>query len=579
MKLKYISAVVGVALVSAIGLLPSCKKYADPPPYFEDDQDTTVLASRRVLLIGIDGAVSAEVKTIAPATITGLLTHAKFQWDGVADESTTDATSWKTLMTGVSFAKHKIQDSTFIYTPPPGSDSHNGLPPNYPSMFSYIVASSRGNMRTSFISPWPNLVNKAVPEVRDQVITSGDQGVKDSALARIRNGNPDFITLNFNSPAIAGKAGGFTGTNTAYRDAITKVDGYINELIAALKARPQYNKNEEWLVVIKSTHGGLGTGYGGSTPTEANSFTIFYNERFKPTEFKKADYTSALITGRDANTVKATVENDGGFYDIGTGSQTIQVKIKGGAPFNYPHFMGKTSAFGQTGWTMFTNSGGVWCFSFRTSTVGERRLQDGSNVFDNKWHTLTAVIYDSAGSRWVKRFTDGIRIADNNTTRNLGTSSGTITSTSPLSLGWGGDRGYNAMTYNTADFQIFNSALTDEEVSTNLCLKDITKHPKYASLIGYWPCNDGFGSQFNNLAPGRSGLPLKLSGPFNWASDPLIPCNITASTIGAGQAQMMLSSASIAKTLFYWLRVPVSDSWGFEGSNWLQNYEIEFVGL
>lgn len=579
MKSKIVTGLLIASTITA-GIFTSCKKYADPPPYFEDDQDSTVLGSRRVLLIGIDGAVSAEVKTIAPATITGMLAHAKYQWDGVADEVTTDAASWKTLLTGVSYAKHKISDSTFIYSPPEGSDSHSGIPPNYPSIFSYIAASAKGNMRTSLISGWSALGDRVVPEVREQVVAGGgDQGVKDSALTRIKNGNPDFMVVNFNSPAVAGKAGGFTASSTAYRDAITKVDGYINELITALKGRPQYNKNEEWMIVIKSTHGGVGNSYGGSSAAEANSFTIFYNERFKPIEFKKADYTSALITGRDANTVKAAVENDGGVYDIGTGSQTIQVKIKGGAPFNYPHFMGKTSAFGQTGWTMFTNSGGVWCFSLRTSTVGERRLQDGSNVFDNKWHTLTAVVYDSAGGRWVKRFTDGVRIADNNSTRNLGTSSGTITSASPLSLGWGGDRGYNAMTYNAADFQIFNTALTDDEIKNNICISDITKHPRYANLIGYWPCNDGFGSQFKNLAPGRSSLPLKFSGPFNWASDALIPCNITPSTIGVGQVQMMLSSAAMAKTLFYWLRVPVSESWGFEGANWLQNYEIEFVGL
>ncbi|WP_394365414.1 LamG-like jellyroll fold domain-containing protein [Niabella yanshanensis] len=306
---------------------------------------------------------------------------------------------------------------------------------------------------------------------------------------------------------------------------------------------------------------------------------IYYHEKMQSTEFVKADYSSVVINGRDGNTVKATVA-DGRVYDIGTGSQTIQIKIKGSGPFNWPHFMGKTTRFTQVGWTMFTNSGGSWCFSIRGSNTSEKRLQVTTpNLFDNSWHTVTAVIYDSAGSKWVKRFMDGVRIQDDNGTRNLGANPGSISSSDPLMIGWGDDTGFGAMTFNVADFEIFNTALTDEEVRNNLCLKDLSKHPKYTNLIGYWPCYDGFGSRFKNLAPGMSTHSLGLTGPYLWNADPVIPCTITPTPAGSNKAQVMLSSAGVPGTIFYWLRISVNSKWGIEPSNWLSLYETEFIGV
>ena len=84
---------------------------------------------------------------------------------------------------------------------------------------------------------------------------------------------------------------------------------------------------------------------------------------------------------------------------------------------------------------------------------------------------------------------------------------------------------------------------------------------------------------FKNLAPGKSGLPLRLSGPYSWNTDPLLPCNITKTQQGAGQKQLILSSSSIAGTMFYWLKVTVNSTWGIDPSNWLEVYENEFVPI
>lgn len=564
-----------------VGLLwtaGSCKKYADPPPYFEDDSTAAIVGKRKVLLIGIDGLPGKEFTAINPPTMVSMLQHGKYTLNNaVDDEVSTDAAGWKTLLSGVSFAKHQVKDSTFESLNQPAEGQ---LGKSYPSLFYFIIRSARPDLQSRFISPWGDMLNLLTPEVTFKVKTNNDAATKDTVVAALKTRNDDIVVADFNGTSLAGKDGAFSASDAGYKAAVIKVDSYIGEIMTALKARPGYNKEEDWLVIVTGTHGGINNSYGGNSDEETKVPAIYYNEKFKKTEFIKADYSSAMMSGRDANAVNARVENDGGLYDIGTGNQTIQMKIKGTNPFNWPHFMGKTNKFTDPGWTIFTNSSGIWAFSIRSSTVGERRLQDGNIVvFDGKWHTMTAVIYDSAGSRWVKRFTDGIRIADNNSTRNLGASSGTITSPSPLSLGWGGDKGFGAMTFNVSDFQIYNTALTDDEVKNGLCLSDITKHPKYNNLIGFWPCNDGFGSRFKNVAPGKSAFPLKLSGPYLWNTDLLLPCNITATNLAGGQKQLMLSSSGVASTMFYWLKVNVNSSWGIESSNWLNGYEEEFLGI
>lgn len=566
------------ALLLAV-VIPACKRYIEPPPYFEESGDTTRPAARKVLIIGIDGAVGAEYKIIQPPVLMSLKAHSKFTWDAVSDEVTTDAASWKTLMTGISYSRHQIRDSSFIYSQPPGGSQHTA-PAIFPSFFSYILSSARSDLKTAVISPWGTMLNKLVPEVEDRVLASNDAAVKDSAIVRLKNVRSDLIVVNFNSVAIAGKASGFSSGAAGYKDAVTKVDGYLGELMTALKSRPEYNKNEEWLVIITGTHGGEANSYGGPSEKETNVFSFYYNEKLKQKEFVKGGaFAGVQMKGRDAAAVKAQVLNDGGLYDVGTGQQTVQIKIKGSGPGAYPHFFSKAERFASTpGWTIFT-SGATWALSVRSATTGERRIQATTpNVFDNQWHTLTFVFYDSAASRWVKRFTDATRVVDVTATVNLGAAYGIISSVSPLTIGWGTDPAYGGVTFFSSDVRIFNTALSDDEIRNTLCLADIKQHPKYTNLIGYWPGDDGFGGRFRNKAPGRS-LDFSLQGPFQWADVPDLPCNVAAVPSSTDVTSLFIKGVDVVTTSFYWLRLTPQASWGLEGSSWISQYETEFVKL
>lgn len=565
--------------------ISSCKKYADPPPYFEEDTASGVNSQRKLLLIAIDGLVGTEVKTIDPPTIKQLLEKSKFSYKTKAEPVTTDAATWKTLLTGVSYSKHKIKDSTFVYSAPAGSDPHAAQPASYASIFARILTTSRANVSSILISPWGGMINKLGGELLNNAMpVSNDQVARDSAISVVTKKNQDIVIVNFNGVNKAGIAGGFNATNANYRAAVNTVDGYIGEIMTALKARPNYNKSEEWLVVVTSTHGGIGNSYGGGSKAETDVLTLYYNENIKKQELNNGSFNSVTFSGKDAATIKAEMPNGDGRFNMGDNEQTIELKYKqNAATSGYPHFISKMKTFVGDGWSFFTNSDGAWCVSIRPPGGSERRIQGratGITVNDLKWHTLTFIVYDTlvgtVTERWAKRFTDGVRIDDPVNVRQLrvGSRYQPVTNTEPIRIGWGADANANPL-FTVADLKIFNKALTDAEVRANLCLQNVTAHPKYSNLIGYWPCNEGYGMGFTNNGPVNNGYDFLLMGNYKWGSVAETPCFMPAPN--PTDVAFLPKVVDITRQLFYWLRIPVKDNWSLDGTAWLELYDSEFV--
>ncbi len=564
-----------VALV-CLSIMPGCKKYSDPPPFFEKNEDTVLLVKRKILVIGIDGAVGKEYKELKPATFMDMKKHAKYSWEAVSDESTTDASSWKTLMSGVSFFRHGIKDSSMVYTQPSGGSEHAQII-SYPSFLNYLLTTTKADTKVAFITSWPELLLRLVPEVETKVPVANDAIVKDSAVSIVKNPKSEVVFVQFNGVAKAGLQDGFSAQSAGYKAAVDKVDGYIGEIMAALKTRPEYNKKEEWLVVVTGTHGGKNKAYGGSSSEETNVPALYYNEKFKEKEFVTAGAFSGVeIKGQNAGAVKAQLLNDGGLYNSKRGEQTVQVKVRGTSG-SYPHFFSTMATWpGTPGWSMFT-SGSEWSVSIRSTTSGELRLQNNRRaILDGQWHTLTFSIVDSAGKMYGRKYTDGIR-HDQADISSLYTNGGTVESPSPMTLGWGADKGMGSSTFFTADAMVFNTGLTDEEIKSSICMMDISKHPKYSNLIGYWPANDGFGGRFKNKAPGQT-TDFVLSGPYQWTGVESLPCTTTKLTDPTKES-LLVKAVDLAPIFFYWLRLTPKADWGLEGTNWLNKYEIEFVGI
>ena len=580
-------------VASLLFLATSCKKYADPPPYFEDDIVTPAVAKRKVLLIGIDGLPGKEFTALNAPTMTAMLEKGKYTLNSVADnEVTSDAAGWKTLISGVPYSSHQIKDSTFESQAKP---EEGEVGKNYPSLFYFIIRSAKPDLQSRFVSCWPQMLNLLTPEVTYKVPTTNDGATKDSVVSALKSKGDDLIVVHFNGASIAGKAGAFSASNAGYKAAVLKIDGYINEIMTALKARPGYNKEEDWLVIVAGTHGGKDNSYGGTSDEETQVPAIYYNEKFKSNWFTREGALSSVeIKGNYKYGYVRAVANDAPAFNPGTGEFTLEVNLNGTrAQTYYPHFMSKVIDWSnnknQAGWTYYTSTSGTWAVRFGGSG-GSKQYQEVSDVvFDNTWHKLTMVIYDTvisgATKRYFKRFIDGRRVTPDASTTYDVTSVGNISNSLPFIVGYGGDDGvYGGGDYTSAalmpfymtDIAFFNTALTDQEVRDNVCLTDISKHPKYANLTAYFPGNDGLGSKIVNKVNGAQSL--NIQGSFSWLPQTKFPCSFVANP-PAGQITNVINNTDVATILFYWLKLNTSNTWGLQGNNWLSPYENEFVEI
>jgi phosphopentomutase len=134
-------------------------------------------------------------------------------------------------------------------------------------------------IKTGVVTPWVNL-RKYLSNSDFAPVVNSDIAVKDSTIA-ILNSQTGLGTLvvNFRDVEAAGANGGFSATNAAYKTAVTTTDGYIGDIMTALKARKTYS-NEDWLVIITSNHGG-------SSIAPTNGFMMTYNPSLKQQELKK----------------------------------------------------------------------------------------------------------------------------------------------------------------------------------------------------------------------------------------------------------------------------------------------------
>ena len=82
-----------------------------------------------------------------------------------------------------------------------------------------------------------------------------------------------MMFLHFDNVDHVGHAYGFSPNVSQYITAIEDVDAFITPIIQSIVQRPNYS-NEDWLVLITSDHGGLGTSHGGNSIEEENVFVI-----------------------------------------------------------------------------------------------------------------------------------------------------------------------------------------------------------------------------------------------------------------------------------------------------------------
>ena len=87
----------------------------------------------------------------------------------------------------------------------------------------------------------------------------------------------DFVFIIYENTDSAGHNYGFTFNNPVYKDGFITEDAYGYEVIKAIEARENY-ETEDWLIIVTSDHGGIGTGHGGPSIQERMTFVVMNKE-------------------------------------------------------------------------------------------------------------------------------------------------------------------------------------------------------------------------------------------------------------------------------------------------------------
>lgn len=542
------------------------------------DNDTTSYNKgiRKTLLIIVDGAVGREVKAAGAPTLNQLTDFSIYSWDALADFKKTDVTNpmgWSNLLTGVTSDKHGVTGNDF---------SDNDFV-DYPSLFTRLK-NFNPDWRTSAFCSSPALMNNLLTNATEKKSFNGDDGaVADAAVNEMNSQDPSLVLVQFHDVDKAGQEGSYSVSDPNYKATILKTDEYIGNILAAMRARQTF-KDENWMVIITSDKGSdtpddaAGAARNSYEDSRRNTFFICYNPRFnsinptKPGTIIPYIGTSPLYDGNNANSY-ASVTDGGNTYDFGSsGSFTIQckVKVKPGAYF-YPSFLSKRAEFspGIVGWVFFFG-GETWVMNFGQNGKGNVQISGNHPIYDNSWHTLTAVIKQEGAARNVYTYTDGIFSGNHANIADLGD----ISSPAPFTVGWNpGSRNpgsYSPTGYYVNDVRIYNTALDESYIAANYCKTYIDPTDPYAgNVLGFWPSTSiEPGKRLEDLSSNQHDMVVDElnSVAFNDLSPLVCP------SISDGIYKSVPNSIDVVQQIYQWFGILVPASWMLDGKNWIPTY-------
>lgn len=172
---------------------------------------------------------------------------------GITGNDITKSLETKTLLT--SLTEEKVIDSAAFITKWAGHFSRKNA--------TYLLEKEYCEENSLAVS-----FNKCKNDKASFEATLEEIGKKDCA---------DFIFVIYEPTDATGHNFGFSCNNPRYKEAFVTADAYGFEALSAIKERETYDK-EDWLVVITSDHGGIGTGHGGESLQERMTFTVMNSE-------------------------------------------------------------------------------------------------------------------------------------------------------------------------------------------------------------------------------------------------------------------------------------------------------------
>ena len=193
-------------------------------------------------------------------------------------QDTSTAPGWCSILTGVWADKHGI--------------TANGITKSleYKTLLTTLVEDKAIDSST-FITRWKGHFDKKNATYNDEKAyceenklnvafnrLENDAASHEFTLNEVKKADcADFVFVIYEPTDSTGHDLGFTINNPKYKEAFKTADQYGFETIEAIKARETYD-TEDWLIIITSDHGGIGTDHGGASIQERMTFIVANKE-------------------------------------------------------------------------------------------------------------------------------------------------------------------------------------------------------------------------------------------------------------------------------------------------------------
>ena len=503
--------------------------------------------TKKVLLIGIDGCRADALELASTPTIDNLIANGIYSPDALNDDITISGPGWSAILCGVWSDKHLSVDNSFL-----GTDYTN-----YPPLFKRIE-DFNSNLHTVSICNWDPINDYIVNNHADYKLNvSSDADVSSEASTYLFTNDPDLMFLHFDDVDHAGHSDGFSPNVSEYIIAIEAVDALLIPIMQSISQRPNY-ANEDWLVLITSDHGGVGTSHGGTSIEHQNVVVIASGNSITQNTIRK---DSSLIFDSVYNCLADTVElqfegvddyvhiPSNPNYNFGTNQDfTIECRVRSNTT-------GDVAIIGNKDWLSGSNAGFVFSFKYPSGPEWKVNIGDGVNradintgglIADNQWHTLS-VSFDRDG--YMKMYEDG-QLLDSTDISSVGD----ITTNAGLFFGTDINQMY-AYNGSIAEVRVWNTLVNHQDIQSWHCNQLDNTHPNYNNLIGYWKLNEGSGSLVLDYW-GGFGIPNGTINNSTW---------YTADSIWIYDYTNTPRITDVPVTALSHLCVPIDNNWQLDG--------------
>lgn len=326
MKKKLLIIIPALVVVIGIGIILGVA--IPKSEYATDSADTEELFRQNVALVGYENTIEtaipqtelfnvikshfesplAEGKTVKKAIIIGydgcradVLKEMQYEKSAIASVLNDGGSIILSYCGGVNYPAKNTQDTSTA----PGwcsiltgvwADAHgiteNGIQKSleYKTLLTTLVEDKTIDS-ASFITKWAGhfsrkkstyILEKEYCEENNINVSfnkcKNDEASHEYTLSEIdKKDCADFIFVIYEPTDSTGHNYGFSINNPRYKEAFKTADLYGMEVIEAIKSRETY-ETEDWLIIITSDHGGIGTEHGDASVQERMTFIVANKE-------------------------------------------------------------------------------------------------------------------------------------------------------------------------------------------------------------------------------------------------------------------------------------------------------------